>query len=237
MRVRYLIKFSKEGELKFLAHLDMMRTIQRVVRRAALPAAYSQGFNPHMALSIAQPLPVGVYSKGDYLDLELTEPVEIDTILEGKNECSTRGIKFLQGVIIPEIEGKKAPQAMALLEAARYTLKLKSNDPSALSEELSKLLERDSLITLKKSKKGEKNIDIKPLIKEIKFWPKEEVLVINALLSCGSRENLSPELLAEYLVRELPSASKGTFVEICREEMYALKEGKLINLISYMKHE
>ena len=55
MKVRYLIKYTKESEIKFISHLDLMRTIQRVIRRAALPIEYSKGFNPHMTISIAQP--------------------------------------------------------------------------------------------------------------------------------------------------------------------------------------
>ena len=55
-KVRYLIKYSKESEIKFIAHLDLMRTIQRIIKRSELPIEYSKGFNPHMAVSIAQPL-------------------------------------------------------------------------------------------------------------------------------------------------------------------------------------
>lgn len=231
--MRYLIKFTKGAELKFLAHLDLMRTIQRIVRRSGLPAAYSKGFNPHMALSIAQPLPVGVYSLGDYLDLELTEEVLEDRIIMLLNESSLPGIIFKSAVRVPEGEGKKIPQGMALLEAARYTLKLKHQGEEIVTE-LSELINKEVLKAEKKSKKGTKEVDIKPMIKELKYWIKEDYLIINALLSCGSRENLSPELLSAYLKENLPSADKEAFTEICREEMYALKENKLVNLITYV---
>ena len=233
MRVRYLIKFTKGPELKFLAHLDLMRTIQRIVRRTGLQAAYSKGFNPHMALSIAQPLPVGVYSLGDYLDLELMEEVEEEKLIKALNESGLPGITFKSAVKVPEGEGKKVPQGMALLDAARYILKLKHQGEEIL-EELSDLMDREELKAEKKSKKGTKEVDIKPMIKELKYWVKDDALVINALLSCGSRENLSPELLASYLKEKLPSANKNAFTEICREEMYALKDNKLVNLIAYV---
>ena len=58
--IRYLIKYTKESNIKFIAHLDLMRTAQKIVRRAKLPVKYSKGFNPHMAMSIAQPLAVGM---------------------------------------------------------------------------------------------------------------------------------------------------------------------------------
>ena len=82
MKVRYLIKFSKEGNIKFVSHLDLMRTLHKVVKRAALPVKYSKGFNPHMSISIAQPLSVGMYSCGEYMDVVLEEEID-KTILGG----------------------------------------------------------------------------------------------------------------------------------------------------------
>ena len=60
--MRYLTKFTKEENIKFISHLDVLKTIQKNIRRAGLPVEFSQGFNPHMNTSIAQPLSVGVYS-------------------------------------------------------------------------------------------------------------------------------------------------------------------------------
>ena len=75
--MRYLIKFSKGEGIKFISHLDLMRTIQRIIRRSGVPIEYSKGFNPHMALSLAQPLSVGVYSDGEYMDIVLTEEMNV----------------------------------------------------------------------------------------------------------------------------------------------------------------
>ena len=75
--MRYLIKFSKGEGIKFISHLDLMRTIQRIIRRSGVPIEYSKGFNPHMALSLAQPLSVGVYSDGEYMDIVLTEEIKV----------------------------------------------------------------------------------------------------------------------------------------------------------------
>jgi Uncharacterized protein conserved in bacteria len=68
-----------------------MRTIQRVIRRAGLPIEYSKGFNPHMNLSLAQPLPVGVHSQGEYMDVVFTEELEETDILKKLNENSPQG--------------------------------------------------------------------------------------------------------------------------------------------------
>lgn len=232
--VRYVIKFTKESEIKFVAHLDLMRTIQRVVRRAGIKATYSKGFNPHMSLSLAQPLAVGVYSKGDYLDLDLDEYVEPQEMIDRLNSCSPLGIKFLQAVEVKSIEGRKVPQAMALIEAARYTLKIKCNSQEKAEEEFKRLIKEKSWVTTKKSKKGDKEVDIKPMIKDLKYAFSEEGLRITTLVSCGSKENLSPDLLASFIVKQLESSNKDAFVEIYREEIYALKNNKLVSLIKYV---
>ena len=92
MKVRYVIKFTKGENIKFIGHLDLMRTIQRIIKRSGLPVEYSKGFNPHMSLSIAQPLSVGVYSDGEYLDLVLTESLGVGEVIEkfqGRDKLKT----------------------------------------------------------------------------------------------------------------------------------------------------
>ena len=85
MKVR--IKFSKEGPMKFVGHLDTMRYFQKALRRAELPVAFSGGYSPHMIMSFAVPLGVGMESLGDYFDLEMAEDMptaEIAARLEGQ---------------------------------------------------------------------------------------------------------------------------------------------------------
>ena len=96
MKVRYVIKFTKESSVKFISHLDLMRTIQRVIRRADLPMEYSKGFNPHMALSIAQPLSVGVYSDAEYMDIVLVEELEEKEIIDRIQPAYLEVLKSLE---------------------------------------------------------------------------------------------------------------------------------------------
>ena len=69
MKIR--IKFRKYGVMKFIGHLDIMRFFQKVMRRADIPIAFTGGFSPHMIMSFANPLGVGVTSDGEYFDIEL----------------------------------------------------------------------------------------------------------------------------------------------------------------------
>lgn len=233
--MRYLIKFTKDADIKFVSHLDLMRTIQRIVRRAELPVEYSKGFNPHMALAIAQPLSVGVYSEGDYLDLNLTEDMNEEAVKEKLNEFSANGIRFLEVSKSPVIHNvKRLPAAMALLDAANYTIKIRYNDISKAEEEVNALMAKKEIITIKRTKKGEKEADIKTFIKDFKCWTKDNYLIVNTTISCGSRENLSADLLANVIKENTSNVNEEAFVEIKRVEMYAYKGDTLVPLYKYI---
>ncbi|GAA0768299.1 TIGR03936 family radical SAM-associated protein [Clostridium subterminale] len=229
--VRYLIKYTKESEIKFLSHLDLMRTIQRVIRRAKLPIEYSKGFNPHMSISIAQPLSVGVYSTGEYLDAVFIEEVDEKEILKALNENTVGGVKFLSVTTVARKEGQKNQQAMATIDAAKYIIKFKLKDESAL--DMDSLMKLSQWTILKKSKSGEKETDIKPLVKEIKYYIDNEILTVEGFLSCGSRENLSASLLSEFIKAHVNGIKEDAFVDIKRVEMYAFRGKELLTLQEY----
>ena len=227
--MRYVIKFTKGEEIKFISHLDLMRTIQRIIKRSGLQVEYSKGFNPHMALSLAQPLSVGVYSDGEYLDLVLVEEMKCEDVINALNEAAPPTIKFLHANAVKIIENvKRLPQAMALLDGARYTIKVKLNSEENVEQEIQDVLKEAKWEIVKKSKKGEKLTDIKPLVKEFKFWIKDGELIINTLVATGSRENLSADLLVNYLKEKVENINKDSFVNIKREEMYILKNNKYV---------
>ncbi|AQS08553.1 hypothetical protein CLOBY_06630 [Clostridium saccharobutylicum] len=229
--MRYLTKFTKEENIKFISHLDVLKTIQKNIRRAGLPVEFSQGFNPHMNTSIAQPLSVGVYSSGEYMDMVLTTEVDEQEIVDKLNATAPSGIKYISALAIPYTPGeKKVPQAMALIDAARYTIKIKYSDASKLEEEMNNLLEVNEWNTVKKSKKGEKEVNIRAFVKEFSFWIKDGVLVLNVVISTGSREHLSADLLVKYIQEKTSNALKDSFVSVKREEMYFYKNNKLVPL-------
>ena len=229
--MRYLTKFTKEENIKFISHLDVLKTIQKNIRRAGLPVEFSQGFNPHMNTSIAQPLSVGVYSSGEYMDMILTTETDEQEIVDKLNATAPSGIKYISALAIPYTQGeKKVPQAMALIDAARYTIKIKYSDVSNLEEEMTNLIENETWNTIKKSKKGEREVNLRTFVKEFSFWIKDEFLVLNVLISTGSREHLSADLLVSYIQEKTSSAVLDTFVNIKREEMYFYKNEKLVPL-------
>ena len=88
------IKFRKYGIMRFIGHLDVMRFFQKAMRRANIPIAFTGGYSPHMIMSFAQPLGVGLTSDGEYLDIELTESISSEDAVRQLNEVSVEGIEI-----------------------------------------------------------------------------------------------------------------------------------------------
>lgn len=236
--MRYLIKFKKGEGIKYVSHLDVMRSVQRTFNRAGLPAAYSKGFNPHMKLSLTQPLSVGVYSDGDYLDIEFDSEVDEEEIKNRFNDSSNKNLEILKAVKIKEnydSEGRKIKPSMAVIDYASYKVNIKYDDTSKLMDELEELLKSSEWNIMKKTKSGEKEVNIRSMVKHFKYKIEDNILKIDALLCCGSRNNLSADLMSKYIKQNTSSHSVNTFTEIIRTEMYGIKDKKIIPLSEYFK--
>ena len=100
--MRLIIKYTKEERVKYISHLDFLRLVQRAIRRADIPVAYSQGFNPHPRLSFASALAVGVTSEGEYLDIFLRDDMDPELLCNRMNQKLPLGIRFVEGRIVDE---------------------------------------------------------------------------------------------------------------------------------------
>jgi radical SAM-linked protein len=235
LMVRYLIKFTKESSIKFIGHLDLMRTIQRMIRRSELPVKYSNGFNPHINMSIAQPLPVGVYSCGEYMDISFENEVSEDEIKSRLNENSPAGIKVLGVRKISDDPNKKVFKSMAEIRAARYIIKIKYNDISNINKDMKNILEMPEWRAIKKTKRGEKESDLKKFVKNIEYKVSGNTLVIDTTISCGSIENLSCSLLAQFIQKNTRNVNFDAFVDIMRKELYGIYKGKMMPLLEIVE--
>lgn len=210
------LKFCKEGPIKFVGHLDLMRTFQKLFMRAGIPVAYSEGFNPHQIFSFATALAVGVSSEGEYIDLRLEEAMPMTELIAVINTHAPRGIKVVEGVeLLP-----KEPKAMAVIVAARYTVTM--NGTLITQEMIDAVKAMASVTVKKKSKKGKINdLDIRPGILELDLKDK----VLSMLISTGSQFNVKPEMLLEKIcaLNELTFV-RGDF-NIHRVELYQENEG------------
>ena len=102
--------------MKFIGHLDIMRYFQKAIRRANIPIAFSGGFSPHMIMSFAAPLGVGVTSAGEYFDMELTDDSLSSKEMENRlNATMAEGMKVIS---VRQISDGKASACMSLVAAA-----------------------------------------------------------------------------------------------------------------------
>ncbi|MCI9681854.1 MAG: DUF2344 domain-containing protein [Lachnospiraceae bacterium] len=190
MKIR--IKFRKYGEMKFIGHLDMMRYFQKAMRRAGIDIRYSEGFSPHMIMSFASPLGVGLTSDGEYLDIEVGEPLSSREAAARLNEVMVDGVEVVSFRRIPD---GKASNAMALTAAADYEVRFREGmEPEKGWESLFDAFCAQSRIpVVKKTKKGEQELDIRPLL--YRSERREDHIFLQ--LAAGSAENLKPELVMD----------------------------------------
>ncbi len=214
MRLR--IKFSKTGSMKFIGHLDVMRYFQKALRRAEIDVAFSGGFSPHMLMSFAQPLGVGATSSGEYFDLDVNSCGSSAEMMRKLNAQMVHEIQVLQIVRVPE---DKASKGMTLVSAADYLVEFRNPDllPDSLEKRIEDFLRQDQIRIVKKSKSGERDWDIRPLI--YRMEAREGGIFFR--LSAGSQDNLKPEAAAEafasWMGAELPEFS----LKIHRIEIFA----------------
>lgn len=217
----YRIKFTKGEEVKFIGHLDVMRLFQRAIKRANLPVAYSQGFNPHQLLSFANPLTLGTTSEGEYGDFEMAEKIEPTFIMTELNKTLPKGIKVLDSVLITQ----KTDSAMASIDGAKYIVFSKELKDSS-QEDIKRYLSQKEILVLKKTKKNEKITDIKPDIFEIKKIPEG----LSFYLAAGSRRNLKPEPVIQSFYNFLGLHFEKYCVRYHRLDLMRTEQGKLVGL-------
>lgn len=165
------IKFQKYGVMKFIGHLDMMRYFQKAIRRAGIDIAYSEGYSPHQIMSFAAPLGVGVTSDGEYFDIEVKSSKSSEAAIEILNQTMVEGICVLEYKKLPDT----AKTSMSLVSAADYLVYVKPGY-KALAESVEELQakveafyqEQDEINIKKQTKKREINMNLKPLIYEMK---------------------------------------------------------------------
>ena len=222
MKIR--IKFSKQGQMRFIGHLDIMRYFQKVMRRADVNIRYSEGFSPHQIMSFAAPLGVGLTGSGEYLDIEVLSTDSSAEMVRRMNETMAEGMQVLSYKLLPD----DAVNAMSLVAACDYTIRLRAGYGEKLGMSdaefmngLVSYIENGNLEIVKKTKKGERLVDLKPLIFEYRVTEDGEGIFLK--LSSGSANNIKPELVLEAYCNSMEKEFPQFGFAINREDVYADK--------------
>ena len=212
MKVR--IKFTKRDAMSYIGHLDVMRYFQKVIRRAEIPIAFSSGYSPHMIMSFASPLGLGVTSEGEYFDIELTKPISSEEAITRMNATGVGGIEVLSFRQIPP---EKKHSGMTILAGASYRVTF-PQDRIFLRNSIDSFMAQPEICVFKETKRSAATVDIKPLIYDLKVRPD---FTIEMTLAAGSRENLKPNLVMKALCAFLEKDYQEFAYQFHRLEMYA----------------
>lgn len=227
------IKFEKTGVMKYVGHLDTMRFFQKAMRRAQIPIKYSEGFNPHQIMSFASPLGVGVTSGGEYMDIELKEVIDPGQAMDALNGAMVEGVRILDFFYLP----KDSENAMSSVKAAAYRLSYKHPEQCPFSLREMEVFLRDfytnpaEIMIVKKTKKGERELDLKPLI--YRFEVKSDAdgaLYYELFVSTGSVDNIKPELVLFHFHQFLGLPADEIDMFIHREDLYTLLDQEFVSL-------
>ncbi len=193
------IKFRKYGVMRFIGHLDVMRFFQKAMRRAGIPIAFTGGYSPHMIMSFAQPLGVGVTSDGEYLDIELKEAIDSDEAVRRLKQVMVEGIEVTGFNRIPD---DRKSSGMTIVAAAGYRVTLLESAesaeivrpfPDSWITKMEAFFKQKNIVVLKRTKRSEKETDIRPMIYQAEMGRDG----IDLFLAAGSEQNLKPDLVME----------------------------------------
>lgn len=189
VRVRAI--FEKTGRAKYISHLDLNRCMLRIFRRSRLPIWYTEGFNPHPYYSFALALSLGFESRCEILDFNLNEEMPFDDVRDRLNAVMPEGMRI---VSVAE-QGQK----ITAIAKAEYTFVLSTETPAELMTAVDALLESPEILIEKKTKKGIKEVDIKPDMEVVSCEMCENGIAMTMRLPAGTQTNYNPSLFFEAL--------------------------------------
>lgn len=208
------IKYSKGESVKYVSHLDTLKTFTRAARRADLPLKYSQGFNPHPHMVFGLPSSVGMISICEYADIDFEDGVTCQEIQDGLNAGLPEGFRILDCY-----ERETKSNIMADIVASEFVIYVKAGKTVLdLQDAISHFISLPVILMMKKSKKGEKETDIKPMVHFISAGEDNEGTYLIAKIAAGNQVNLKPSLLVEAM--NLYANAEITIKQIIRTEMF-----------------
>jgi radical SAM-linked protein len=172
-------------------------TWTRAFRRAQIPLAYSEGFNPHAKIQVAASLPVGYVSQGEIMDIYLTEPKEPAVIQAEVGGTLPAGFELVD---VEAVE-TKSPTLQHVLQHADYQVTVETDLTAAeIEQRIETLLAQEMVLQTRIRRKKKESYDLRPLLHELKLVTKENSdAILTMRVSAGQHGNLRPEAVLEAL--------------------------------------
>ncbi|MBQ9156370.1 MAG: DUF2344 domain-containing protein [Eubacterium sp.] len=218
------IKWTKTGVLRFIGHLDVQRYFHKAIMRAGLPVSFTKGMSPHQMMSFAAPLGLGMTSQAEYVDVNFDWSYPGQEMLNRLNAVMNEGISVTE---FKQIDDKEK-NCMAVTAAADYLVSFRPGYyyTDAFTKRTEAFFFQETIPILKKTKRSEKEVDISPMILEIRGQGN----AIFMKLVTGSAENLKPQLVIEAFCKYLGYEYNPYGFRYHRLETYLKKDGVLAPL-------
>lgn len=189
--MRAMIRFGKQPRLRFISHLDLQRFFQRALNRTGLPIAWTQGFNPHPILSFGSALALGWTSEYEILDVKLSAPMGRKRTEDAMRAALPVDLPVLEVRMVDD----RHPAPMAMVRASDYEIALSGETAAATLDAAEEFLRRESVMAMRKTKSGEREVDIRPMA----LLLKREGDALSARLMLTEKDTLKPDLLVRTL--------------------------------------
>lgn len=231
-------KFYKKEDMVFISHLDLLRLFERAMRRAQIPIAYSQGFNPHPIMAFATALGMCVSSDSEYIDITLYENIDEKSFKDRLNKVLPEGLKIVESKQVP----LKEPSLMSIVKSSsylvRFLLEVEINK-NIFEEKLKEFVNLDTILIKKEKRKRKGNrwvnkvqeINIRESIWSIELASIENrEVILRMRLTAGEVGNLKPEILIEELINYVNMKYNKDSLRIHRINLLNEAEEDLMNM-------
>jgi len=185
--------FTKTGRLKFISHLDVNRTMYRLIKLAELPVLFSNGFNPRPQITFALPLSLGVESLCEVMDMKVDDSVTPEEAMRRLSAVMPEGMTVLRAA-----EAVNDPK---LIVHASYRLTFADADAQTLCDRFAQFWAQPEITVIKKNKSGEHPVDLKQHISVNRTAVENGCFTVDITLPAGVSVNLNPSLLTDEFCR------------------------------------
>jgi radical SAM-linked protein len=228
--VKLRAQITKERGIRFISHLEYQKTIEKAIRRARIPVAYSQGFNPHMRFSLASALGVGVTSQCEFMELKLREPRPLGELVKALSDNLPMGIH----VVAADLADDKAPKLMAKAAGASYHVIVPcTEDPAAALHAYEMTPEVTFTKEHTKGKGKPRTIEVKEFISGLKYTWNGEALDLTFDCKITPTGSMKAREFLEVLAEQFGLAMNLDAADIGRTDLYGRDaDGRKVPLIA-----
>lgn len=216
--IKYRLEITKGESVRYISHLDFASLMQRAICRAHLPAAYSEGFNPHMKISFASALSVGITSEAEYMDLELKKDICQPELFDKLSKALPPGVKLLRAKQID----MRAKALMSIVDEGSYFISLPyKDDLNTITNAIEKFNQAKEIIIVRETPKKRKEIEIKQYLpKAMKYTLKDDTLNISLNIKITSTGTTKPNEVLDVLKNEYKLNIAVENALVCRTGLY-----------------